>query len=84
MTQQELTPIPQPPEKPLIGNLFALDRREPIQGLVRLAKLLFDCFEQTTTSLYTSAVRKHIAYRLNSYCAISMSNTLWKCLVRKL
>lgn len=38
MTQQELAPIPQPPETPLLGNLLAIDRKAPIQGLVRLAK----------------------------------------------
>jgi cytochrome P450 / NADPH-cytochrome P450 reductase len=38
MTHQELVPIPQPPEKLFLGNLLELDRREPVQGLVRLAE----------------------------------------------
>jgi cytochrome P450 / NADPH-cytochrome P450 reductase len=38
MTQQELAPIPQPPETPLLANSLAIDRNAPIQGLVRLAK----------------------------------------------
>jgi hypothetical protein len=37
MTDQELVQIPQPREKPLIGNLLALDRTAPIQGFVKLA-----------------------------------------------
>src|ERR1700677_109948 len=38
MTHRELVPIPQPPEKPFLGNLLELDRRGPVQGLVRLAE----------------------------------------------
>jgi len=38
MTHQELVPIPQPPEKLFLGNLLELDRRGPVQGLVRLAE----------------------------------------------
>ncbi len=37
MTQQELLPIPQPPEKPFLGNLLEFDRVSPVQGLVKLA-----------------------------------------------
>lgn len=37
MTQQELLPIPQPPEKPFLGNLLEFDRVAPVQGLVKLA-----------------------------------------------
>src|ERR1700733_861994 len=37
MTHQELVPIPQPSEKLFLGNLLELDRRGPVQGLVRLA-----------------------------------------------
>src|ERR1700679_2269490 len=36
MTHRELVPIPQPPEKLFLGNLLELDRRGPVQGLVRL------------------------------------------------
>jgi cytochrome P450/NADPH-cytochrome P450 reductase len=38
MTEQELIQIPQPPTKPLLGNLLDLDRSAPIQGFVNLAR----------------------------------------------
>ena len=37
MTHQDLVPIPQPPEKPFLGNLLEFDRVSPVQGLVKLA-----------------------------------------------
>src|SRR5271163_2910238 len=37
MTNQDLVPIPQPPERPLVGNLLEFDRVSPVQGLVKLA-----------------------------------------------
>jgi len=37
MPARELVPIPQPPETPFLGNLLAIDRSAPVQGLVRLA-----------------------------------------------
>jgi cytochrome P450/NADPH-cytochrome P450 reductase len=37
MTHQDLLPIPQPPEKPFLGNLLEFDRVSPVQGLVKLA-----------------------------------------------
>src|SRR5271154_3883332 len=38
MAQLDLVDIPQPPVKPLIGNLLDLDRVAPVQGLVKLAQ----------------------------------------------
>ncbi len=38
MAQSNLVDIPQPPTKPLLGNLLDLDRVAPVQGLVKLAQ----------------------------------------------
>jgi len=36
----KLSPIPQPPTKPVVGNMLSLDSTAPVQHLVRLAKEL--------------------------------------------
>lgn len=36
----KLSPIPQPPTKPVVGNMLSLDSNAPVQHLVRLAKEL--------------------------------------------
>ncbi|MBV9324782.1 MAG: cytochrome P450 [Chloroflexi bacterium] len=36
-TSAELEPIPQPPTKPIVGNLFDVDRGAPLEDIVRLA-----------------------------------------------
>ena len=39
-----LSPIPQPPTKPVVGNMLSLDSTAPVQNLVRLAKELGPIF----------------------------------------
>ncbi|MGA2410104.1 MAG: cytochrome P450, partial [Candidatus Binataceae bacterium] len=59
MAQQELAPIPQPPETPLLGNLLAFDRKGPVQGLVRLAK--------EYGPIYLLKVRGHVMVVISAY-----------------
>ena len=42
--KNKLSPIPQPPTKPVIGNMLSLDRSAPVQNLTRLAKTLGPIF----------------------------------------
>src|ERR1700751_1188938 len=39
-----LSPIPQPPTKPVVGNMLSLDSTAPVQDLVRLSKELGPIF----------------------------------------
>jgi cytochrome P450/NADPH-cytochrome P450 reductase len=39
-----LSPIPQPPTKPVVGNMLSLDSSAPVQNLARLAKELGPIF----------------------------------------
>ena len=39
-----LSPIPQPPTKPVVGNMLSLDSTAPVQNLARLAKELGPIF----------------------------------------
>ena len=43
-TKNRLNPIPQPPAKPVVGNMLSLDSSSPIQDLTRLAKELGPIF----------------------------------------
>ncbi len=36
--KNRLSPIPQPPTKPVVGNMLSLDPAAPIQNLTRLTK----------------------------------------------
>src|SRR4051794_5777405 len=36
-----LSPIPQPPTKPVVGDMLSVDSRAPVQNLARLAKELW-------------------------------------------
>src|SRR6516162_3784930 len=42
--KNKLNPIPQPPTKPVVGNMLSLDSSSPIQDLTRLAKELGPIF----------------------------------------
>src|SRR5271169_6671693 len=42
--KNRLSPIPQPPTKPVVGNMLSLDSSSPIQDLTRLAKELGPIF----------------------------------------
>src|SRR5689334_24339112 len=42
--KNRLSPIPQPPTKPVIGNMLSLDSAAPVQNLTRLAKELGPIF----------------------------------------
>src|SRR6201984_2348945 len=42
--KNRLNPIPQPPAKPLVGNMLSLDASAPVQNLTRLAKELGPIF----------------------------------------
>jgi cytochrome P450 / NADPH-cytochrome P450 reductase len=42
--KNRLSPIPQPPTKPVIGNMLSLDSSAPVQNLTRLAKTLGPIF----------------------------------------
>src|ERR1700761_3065517 len=42
--KNRLNPIPQPPTKPVVGNMLSLDSSAPIQNLTRLAKELGPIF----------------------------------------
>src|ERR1700747_3172243 len=42
--KNRLAPIPQPPTKPLVGNMLSLDASAPVQNLTRLAKELGPIF----------------------------------------
>src|SRR4051794_8900183 len=37
-SSNRLSPIPQPPAKPVVGNMLSLDTNAPVQHLTRLAK----------------------------------------------
>jgi cytochrome P450/NADPH-cytochrome P450 reductase len=39
-----LSPIPQPPTKPVVGNMLSLDSTAPVQNLARLARELGPIF----------------------------------------
>ncbi|HYC25296.1 MAG TPA: cytochrome P450, partial [Roseiarcus sp.] len=39
-----LSPIPQPPKAPVLGNMFSVDTKAPVQGLMKLAKELGPIF----------------------------------------
>src|SRR5258706_16070090 len=39
-SSNRLSPIPQPPTKPVVGNMLSLDSTAPVQNLARLAKEL--------------------------------------------
>jgi cytochrome P450 / NADPH-cytochrome P450 reductase len=43
-TKNRLDPIPQPPPKPVVGNMLSLDSSAPVQDLTRLAKELGPIF----------------------------------------
>jgi cytochrome P450 / NADPH-cytochrome P450 reductase len=43
-TKNRLDPIPQPPTRPVVGNMLSLDSSSPIQDLTRLAKELGPIF----------------------------------------
>jgi cytochrome P450/NADPH-cytochrome P450 reductase len=43
-SSNKLSPIPQPPTKPVVGNMLSLDSTAPVQHLVRLAKELGPIF----------------------------------------
>src|SRR6201998_1348829 len=43
-TKNRLDPIPQPPTKPVVGNMLSLDSAAPVQNLTRLAKELGPIF----------------------------------------
>src|SRR5262249_15639505 len=42
--KNRLSPIPQPPTKPVVGNMLSLDSSAPVQNLTRLAKELGPIF----------------------------------------
>ena len=42
--KNRLSPIPQPPTKPVVGNMLSLDPAAPIQNLTRLTKELGPIF----------------------------------------
>src|SRR6202166_4904919 len=42
--KNRLSPIPQPPTKPVVGNMLSLDSSAPVQNLARLAKELGPIF----------------------------------------
>src|ERR1700754_2317548 len=42
--KNRLSPIPQPPTKPVVGNMLSLDSAAPVQNLTRLAKELGPIF----------------------------------------
>ena len=39
-SKNRLSPIPQPPTKPVVGNMLSLDSSAPVQHLTRLAREL--------------------------------------------
>ena len=39
-----LSPIPHPPKKPIVGNMFSVDAKAPIQSLTRMTKELGPIF----------------------------------------
>src|SRR6201996_3209513 len=43
-SSNRLSPIPQPPTKPVVGNMLSLDSSAPVQNLARLAKELGPIF----------------------------------------
>jgi cytochrome P450/NADPH-cytochrome P450 reductase len=43
-SSNKLSPIPQPPTKPVVGNMLSLDSSAPVQNLTRLAKELGPIF----------------------------------------
>src|SRR3954469_11695225 len=43
-SKNKLSPIPQPPTKPVVGNMLSLDPNAPVQHLTRLAKELGPIF----------------------------------------
>jgi cytochrome P450/NADPH-cytochrome P450 reductase len=43
-SKNRLSPIPQPPTKPVVGNMLSLDSSAPVQNLTRLAKELGPIF----------------------------------------
>ena len=43
-TSNKLSPIPQPPTKPVVGNMLSLDSTAPVQHLVRLTRELGPIF----------------------------------------
>src|SRR6201990_402366 len=43
-SKNRLSPIPQPPTKPVVGNMLSLDSSAPVQHLTRLAKELGPIF----------------------------------------
>src|SRR5512140_321085 len=43
-SSNRLSPIPQPPTKPVVGNMLSLDSTAPVQNLARLARELGPIF----------------------------------------
>ena len=39
-SKNRLSPIPQPPTKPVVGNMLSLDSTAPVQNLAQLAREL--------------------------------------------
>ena len=39
-----LSPIPHPPKQPIVGNIFSVDAKAPIQNLLEIAKELGPIF----------------------------------------
>jgi cytochrome P450 / NADPH-cytochrome P450 reductase len=59
MTRPDLVDIPQPPTKPLLGNLLDLDRIAPVQGLVKLAHEYGPIYRLAMRGTYLVVVSGH-------------------------
>jgi cytochrome P450/NADPH-cytochrome P450 reductase len=59
MATQSLTEIPQPPTKPIVGNLLDLDSAGPVQGLVAIAHEYGPIFRLAIRGTYLVVVSGH-------------------------
>jgi cytochrome P450/NADPH-cytochrome P450 reductase len=59
MAQNSLVDIPQPPSKPILGNLLDLDRVMPVQGLVKLAQEYGPIFRLAVRGTYLVVISGH-------------------------
>jgi cytochrome P450/NADPH-cytochrome P450 reductase len=59
MAQPNLVDIPQPPTKPVLGNLLDLDRIAPVQGLVKLAQRYGIIYRLALRGTYLVVVSGH-------------------------
>src|ERR1700730_10113675 len=59
MAPPNLVEIPQPPTKPILGNLLNLDRAGPVQGFMRLAKKYGPIYKLALRKTFLVVVSSH-------------------------